>query len=214
MQRCGACYNFPIHQTYSVQTGGEVKPRGTLNPYFKSRVRAGQGGRARVRKAASVKAREERQKVIIKARMRSGVSWHDVCILNLSVHGVGIQTAEPPPRGTYVEIRRGSQTIVARVAWAKGHRAGLRSQDPIFIQAIVNDIGGAVSAPRGIGGTSIERRRAPRTGLQGYERSRIAGRAMEFACLGLVAAALALTAFGSVEQALAQPLSRISSAME
>ena len=161
-----------------------------------------------------MKPREERQKVMIKARMRSGVSWHDVCILNLSVHGVGIQAAEPPARGTYVEIRRGSQMIVARVAWAKGHRAGLRSQDAIFINAIVNDMGTAVSAPREIRGTPIERRRAPRTASQGYERSRIAGRAMEFACLSLVAAALALTAFGSLEQALAQPLSRISSAME
>ena len=78
---------------------------------------------------------------MIKARMRSGVSWHDVCILNLSVHGVGIRAAEPPARGTYVEIRRGSQMIVARVAWTKGHRAGLRSQDAIFINVIVNDIG-------------------------------------------------------------------------
>ena len=145
--------------------------------------------------------------------MRSGVSWHDVCILNLSVHGVGIQAAEPPARGTYVEIRRGSQMIVARVAWAKGHRAGLRSQDAIFIQAIVNDIGSAASAPRVIGGTPIERRSAPRTALQGYERSRVAGRAMEFACFGLVAAALALTAVGSVEQALARPLSEISAAL-
>jgi len=160
-----------------------------------------------------VKPREERQKVMIKARMRSGVWWHDVCILNLSVHGVGIQAAEPPVRGTYVEIRRGSQVIVARVAWAKGHRAGLRSQDAIFIQAVVNDIGSAASAPRLIGGTPIERRSAPRTASQ-QDSSRLVGRAMEFACFGLVAAALAVTAFSSVEQALANPLSQISAALE
>ena len=145
--------------------------------------------------------------------MRSGVSWHDVCILNLSVHGVGIQAAEPPARGTYVEIRRGSQVIVARVAWARGHRAGLRSQDAIFISAIVNDVGSAASAHRTIGGAGIERRSAPRMALQRHESSRLVGRAMEFACLGLVAAALALTAFGSVEQALARPLSQISAAL-
>ena len=161
-----------------------------------------------------MKSREERQKVMIKARMRSGVSWHDVCILNLSAHGVGIQAAEPPVRGTYVEIRRGSQVIVARVAWAKGHRAGLRSQDAIFIQAVVNDIGSAASAPRLIGGTPIERRSAPRTASQRHDSSRLVGRAMEFACFGLVAAALALAAFGSVEQALANPLSQISAALE
>ena len=151
---------------------------------------------------------------MIKARMRSGVSWHDVCILNLSVHGVGIQAAEPPARGTYVEIRRGSQMIVARVAWAKGHRAGLRSQDAIFINAIVNDIGSAASAPRVIGGTPIDRRSAPRAVSQRHDSSRLVGRAMEFACFGLVAAVLALTAFGSVEQALANPLSQISDALD
>jgi hypothetical protein len=37
---------------------------------------------------------------------------------------------------------------------------------------------------------------------------------MEFACFGLAAAALALTAFGSVEQALANPLSQIRAALE
>ena len=159
-----------------------------------------------------MKTREERQKVMIEARMRSGVSWHDVCILNLSVHGVGIQTPEPPARGTYVEIRRGRQLIVARVAWAKGHRAGLRSLEAIFISAIVNDAGSA-AAPREIGGVAIERRAAPRTALQRHDSSRVMGRAMEFACFGLVAAALALTAFGSVERALANPLSQISAAL-
>lgn len=146
--------------------------------------------------------------------MRSGVSWHDVCILNLSVHGVGIQASAPPARGTYVEIRRGSQVIVARVAWAKGHRAGLRSQDAIFIQAIVNDIGAVASAPRVIGGTPIERRSAPRTASQSHESNRLISRAMEFACFGLVAAALALTVFGSVEQALAHPFSQIKAALD
>ena len=126
---------------------------------------------------------------------------------------MGIQAADPPAHGTYVEIRRGSQVIVARVAWSKGHRAGLRSQDAIFISAVVNDIGSATSAPRMIGGTAIERRSAPRTAAQRHEGSRVAARAMEFACFGLVAAAVALTAFGSVEQALAQPLSQISAAL-
>jgi hypothetical protein len=161
-----------------------------------------------------VKPREERQKLMIKARMRSGVSWHDVCILNLSAHVVGIQAAEPPVRGTYVEIRRGSHVIVAHVAWAKDHRAGLRSQDAIFIQAVVNDIGSAASTPRLIGGTPIERRSAPRTASQQHDSSRLVSRALEFACFGLVAAALALAAFGSVEQALANPLSQISAELE
>lgn len=160
-----------------------------------------------------VKPREERQKVMIKARMRSGVAWHDVCILNLSLHGVGIQSAEPPERGTYVEIRRGSQVIVARVAWSKGHRAGLRSQDAIFIPAIVNDVGTASATPRMMGGQPIERRVRPRGTQQRHDHSRLMGRALEFACFAIAAGAVAMTAFGTVEEALARPLSQIGAAL-
>jgi hypothetical protein len=150
---------------------------------------------------------------MIKARMRSGASWHDVWVLNVSLHGVGIQASEPTARGTYVEIRRGPHVIVARVAWSKGRRAGLRSQDPIAIRAIVNDLGEAPAQTNEGTGRPVERRRSPRTEHQRHDRSRFLGRAMEFACLALVAGAVALTAFGSVEQALARPLSRISDAL-
>ena len=158
-----------------------------------------------------MKPREERQKVMVKARMRCDAKWNDVCILNLSLHGLGIQTSEPPSRGTYVEICRGTQSIIARVVWAKGHRAGLRSQDAIFIRALVND--NAAPAPRLGAGQPVERRRTPRAAPQKHDRSRLAGRAMEFACLALFAGALAMAAFGAVEQALAAPMSQISSAL-
>ena len=160
-----------------------------------------------------MKPREDRQKVMIKARMRSGASWHDVCILNLSIHGLGIQSAEPPERGTYVEICRGTQTVVARVAWTRGHRAGLRSQDPIFIRALINDHAGSAARRVPPGGGSVERRRAPRNVQRAHDRSRVASRAMEFACLVLFVGVMAITAFGAVEQALAAPLSQISSAL-
>lgn len=157
---------------------------------------------------SQVKPREERQKVLIRARMRSGVSWHDVCILNLSGRGLGIQSAEPPPRGTYVEICRGSQIVLARVMWAKGHRAGLHSQDIIAVRALIrddpaNDHGAQRAYPK------VERRRAQRHLQERHDRSRIAGRAIEFACFGLVAAVFGLTVFGTVEEALARPLAQV-----
>jgi hypothetical protein len=147
---------------------------------------------------------------MIKARMRGGTSWHDVCILNLSVHGLGIQAPEPPARGTYVEICRGNCMIIARVVWTKGHRAGLRTQDAIFIPAVVN---ARAVATQAAAGRPVERQRARRTVLEKHDSSRLAGRAMEFACFALVAGAMAMMAFGTVEQALAQPLSKISSAV-
>ena len=140
--------------------------------------------------------------------MRSAAFWDDVCILNLSLHGLGIQTATPPARGTYVEIRRGSNVVVARVAWAKGHRAGLRSQDPIFIDALLSDQPGSEMQT----GT-VERRKAPRSPERRHEDSRFAARAMEFACFAIIACALAMGAFGAVDGALARPLSLISEAL-
>lgn len=147
--------------------------------------------------------------------MRTGASWSDVCILNLSKRGLGIQAADPPPRGTYVEVCRGSQLIVARVMWSKGHRAGLHSQDLIWVQALLGD--GAVaandSAPAAGGARPVERRRQPRTAQQRHERSRTLGRAMELAAVAMAGAALGLAAFGLVQDALARPLSQIRLAL-
>lgn len=147
---------------------------------------------------------------MITARMRSGASWHDVCILNVSLHGCGIQSAELPQRGTYVEICRGAQTIIARVVWLRGHQAGLRSQDAIFIGALVND--NARSRQRDPLCRPIEQRKAL-TAEQQHERSRRAGRVMEFACLTLLVGAMSVIAFGAVRQVLAAPLSKISAAL-
>ena len=160
-----------------------------------------------------VKPREERQKVMIRARMRSGVSWHDVCILNLSARGLGIQAAEPPSRGTYVEVRRGKQVIVARVMWAKGHRAGLHSQDAIWIQALLREESAANDQAPATAYPKVERRLAPRSTQQRHDESRMVARATEFACMAIAVVALGLTLFGTVEQALARPLTQIRAAL-
>ena len=140
--------------------------------------------------------------------MRSGVSWHDVCILNMSRRGLGIQSAEPPPRGTYVEIRRGGLVVVARVMWAKGHRAGLHSQDALSVRALVREETANDRLPPP-DYAKVERRRSPRSVEQRHERSRTTARALEFACFGLVAAVFGLTVFGTVEEALARPLEQV-----
>jgi len=161
---------------------------------------------------SDVKPREDRQKVMIKARMRSGASWQDVCILNVSLHGLGLQMAKPPERGSYVEICRGNQTIIARVAWSKGHRVGLRSQDTIFIRALIND-NTTAPQPQIAYGHEIERRRAPRRALPAHDRSRLVSRSIQFALAAVAAAALAITASATLTQALAAPLSQISVAL-
>jgi hypothetical protein len=129
---------------------------------------------------------------------------------------VGIQAAEPPARGSYVEIRRGKQIIVARVVWAKGHRAGLRSQDVIFIPAFIADLvsPAAQAQPLASSGSLVDRRQSPRAVGQRLENSRLLARAAQFACVVLFGGAAAYAAFGAVEQALAQPLSQIGDALD
>lgn len=151
---------------------------------------------------------------MIRARMRTGASWHDVCILNLSRRGLGIQAADPPPRGSYVEICRGRHVIVARVIWARGHRAGLQSQDLIWVQALLNE-GKAAANDSGLekGLPRIERRAAPRSTRDRHEHSRIVARAMELVCIVAVGVGMGMAAFGLVQEALARPLSHIRSAL-
>ena len=160
-----------------------------------------------------MKHREHREKVMVRARMRVAASWQDVCILNVSLHGLGIQAAQPLARGSYVEIRRGSHVIVARIAWSKGHRAGLRSRDPIFIKPLLREEAAPSPSTTSLQPT-VERRRSPRSTAQAYERSRQLGRATEFACFGLIACALGFGAFGTVEAALAKPLEQFRMALK
>jgi len=161
-----------------------------------------------------VKARENRQKVMIKARMRSHAAWHDVCILNLSVHGLGIQSASPPARGAVVEIRRGRQIVIARVAWAKGHRAGLRSQDPIFIRALVSNEDVEAPLPPPAAGRPVERRHTSRPTSKAHDDSRVRGRIIEFASFAIIVAALGIAAASTVGEALEQPLSAVRVALD
>jgi len=145
--------------------------------------------------------------------MRVGVSWNDVCILNVSRRGLGISSAGPPPRGAYVEICRGRMVIVAQVMWAKGRRAGLHSQDVIWVQALVAEPETAHSATAPAAQPVVERRRAPRTARQAHERSRIVARAMEAAFVAVAGLGMGAALFGMVEQALARPLSQIRQAL-
>ena len=72
-------------------------------------------------------AREPRLKVLVRARIKAGATWHDACILNISSRGMLMQAGVPPVRGSYLEIRRGPVLVVARVMWTKQHRFGVKS---------------------------------------------------------------------------------------
>lgn len=117
-----------------------------------------------------------------------------------------IHTGRPIARGTQVELRRGDSVIHARVVWRDGGRAGLRSADRVPIEDIVT-LGQSpalqLTAAKG------ERRKEPRTG----DRSRIQGRAIEFAGVMAIAASLALASLTMIEAAFARPLEAVTTVL-
>jgi len=141
-----------------------------------------------------VKTREPRQKVLIRARLRGPDGWHDACILNISSRGMLLQVAEPPARGSYLEIRRGSHVMMARVVWAGGHRLGVRMQDLLCIDAIVGEPDSANPDAAVRIESCIERRATPRASADAHEQSRWRAHAYQFVWLVMIAASAAMLA--------------------
>lgn len=162
------------------------------------------------RSPAPMKPREPRHKVLVRARMKVGTGWHDSCILNISSRGMLMQTADPPARGSYLEVRRGALVIVARVMWANGHRFGVKSQDVLPIDAIVRDVEVPVV---GDGVRVGERRQAVRPILSMATRSRHRGRAIEFGFVIALALSAAGFAASEVHALLSAPAEAVTAAL-
>jgi hypothetical protein len=86
-----------------------------------------------------MRAREQRRKVLIRAKVRAGGLPIDACIRDISSKGLMIQAKVPPPRGTYVEIVTPSHTIVGRVVWGRDMKFGISTQDKLHIDMIVGE---------------------------------------------------------------------------
>jgi hypothetical protein len=156
-------------------------------------------------------AREPRQATATPARLNSDGGWQNVCIRNISSRGLMVELQNPPPRGHYLEVRRGGHVIVGRVVWATGYRAGIVTQERLDVAAVLAEQK-LPPRPRTLAEKPIERRRVPRYGER-HERSRIVGRLIEYAsflALGAVGAALAMD---MARAALERPLHQAQSAL-
>ena len=160
-----------------------------------------------------MKPREPRKKVMIKARMRVGAAWSDACILDMSTRGLMIQATDPPPGGSYLELRRGRHVIVARVVWSRDRRAGLRSQDPLPTEAIIAEPDQSAGPPIVAG---VERRAEPLARVKPaprHEHSRWRSRALEFASIVFLGGVFATFAYGAVASALERPMTAVEGAL-
>ena len=148
---------------------------------------------------------------MLPARMRSSAGWSDACILNLSSSGLLVYALGGAEPGTFVEIRRGNQLVIARVVWRQNQRVGLQSTSPVPIGAIIScggDSAAAAAIPTAAPLT-IERRRIARDS----DRSRMRGRAFEFASIVFAAAVLGGSVAAYVTATLSKPMARLSSTL-
>lgn len=141
--------------------------------------------------------------------MRHGANWMDIQVRNISTRGLLFQTEDPPPPGTYIEIRRGPHIVVGRTIWRRGRSVGVRAQDRIDIDAI---------ASHGAAPGSSERRSAARaaprlSAADRAERSRIWSARGQFVLIALVALAAAGFAAAAVFDLLGRPFAAISAAL-
>lgn len=145
--------------------------------------------------------------------MRAGTSWSDVRIMNMSARGLMISGQHLPTRGAYVEVRKGRQSIVARVVWCDNASMGVHTQDKVPIQDLIEEPHHG-SEPRL--NEAQERRGTPRTPERSTklaEASRAQGRGFEFAVMLLLAAAGAWIVFDTVQTALRAPFMSVEQAL-
>jgi len=145
--------------------------------------------------------------------MRLTAGWHDACILNLSSRGMMVQSEMPPQPGSYLEIRRGSQVIVARVVWMQARRFGVRTQDPLNCAALLREPTDSSTPERVLRTDAGDRRSESRSRASPHEQSRWRGRAIEFASVAVLGALAAMLGLGAVSEALARPLSQVLTAL-
>lgn len=154
------------------------------------------------------KTREPRLAVMIQARMRCGAAWKDIFIRNISSRGMLVQAESPPAPGTYVEIRKASETVVGRAVWRGGRHFGVRTQDRVNIDALL----GAAQVPQPA--YPRERRVASRrTGSLATlgERSRALSSAFQYLVFGAIAVTVAGFGAVQVERLLGRPFAVIES---
>ncbi len=161
------------------------------------------------RAAPGYKNREARRQVLIPCRMKSVRGWGDACIHNISSRGMMLACDDPLEPGEYVDIRRGRQVVIGRVIWRRDRFSGIRTQDVISADVLVNE-------PR-LEGRPAQReadgdRRDPRQRLvseidaaRRMERSRSISSALQFGAIGLFGLAAAATIAVQVGHMLTTP---------
>lgn len=131
--------------------------------------------------------REPRISMMLPVRIRLDSGWADARIRNVSSRGVLLQLDNPPPKGSYIEIRRRDVVIIGQVRWLGQDCCGLRTQDKVPIEHLKANKDGPVSA-NGNAQAFVDRRATARvmSPQEAAEQNRI--KALVFQRMMLIAA--------------------------
>ena len=144
-------------------------------------------------------------RTLLPARMRSESGWSDACILNISSRGLLVYSSGFAPAGSFVEIRRGGQLVIARVVWRQNQRIGLCSPDRVHVQDIIGAETAAPALEATPNGDCCDRRRVARH----EEDSRSQAQAIQFIAAVLFGAALAFAALHAAKESFARPIAQL-----
>jgi hypothetical protein len=164
----------------------------------------------------TTRRREPRQSVKIVVRLVTDRGWSDAEIRDVSSGGLMAICQSPPARGSYVEIRRESYSIVGRVVWSSDGRFGIQAQQKLSL----SDLGQARASVRfQIGDRRQAARPQPklqprrRTIQERSDASRRHARAMEFVAVSAVAILLVYLVVDQVRIVFAQPLDIVTTTL-
>ena len=85
----------------------------------------------------SMRSREPRKSVRICVRLATEGGWSDAEVRNVSSGGLMAVCPQPPGRGSYVELRRETYSIVGRVVWSSGTSFGIQAQQKVSLPELI-----------------------------------------------------------------------------
>jgi hypothetical protein len=161
------------------------------------------------------KQRERRRVTSLKAQMRTDDGWCDVIVCNISPRGLMMKCDAPPPRGAFVEVLHRSVHIVGHVRWSHGRRLGIRTQDPIDIEALLAPAQIGAGKPRAERRPSAQARAAAPTLsiADRAEASRRFARAFDWLTIAAAVAIAATLVAQTAGAALKAPLKQVTNAL-
>ena len=157
--------------------------------------------------------REPRTSVLLPAHLNSGDGWGMATICDVSARGLSLRADNAPPRGSFVELRHGTLSIVGQVRWSTGGRCGVHTRDRIALSALLGADDPIRDAARGpiLPNPLLPPPRV--VTAEAATRSRMAGQAIEWialAAIGVLAAGAIAVTVGST---LSQPFAEVRAAL-